>query len=187
MQKLWLGFSVSVLFVACASDDPRSFVGELEGTDSRIGVTIDDDIGKAYVCGGEVDRGRHHDWFDLARDNDGDFVGTEGDDTVSVTVDGDTFTGTVTIDGETFDTLGTRAQGVDGLFAPAPEDEEGACRLGVVVADGGDVVQGVFCPDEVSAVQVVPVDFNLLTAEGFTVQSDTASPVTFDVLPVTFD
>ncbi|MEN0068457.1 MAG: hypothetical protein AAGA48_40425 [Myxococcota bacterium] len=189
MRSIWLGLLVSVSALGCASDEPLVFVGEVENTDSRFGFVIDGDEGRIYVCGGEVDRTRHHDWFDVTSADGATFEGTEGQDSIRLDVDGDVVSGSVTIDDDEHTLTGTRASGEDGLYAPAPEDEKGDCRLGVVVAEAGAVIQGVFCDQTVGAVQVVPIDFDTVDAavEGFTVASETAQPFEFSVLPVSMN
>jgi len=174
-----------LLLTGCAGEDPRSFVGELADSDSRFGLTVAGDVGKVYVCGGEQDRQRHHEWFDVTSSDEG-FVGQTAGGSVRLEVDGDIVTGSFTLGDETFDATGTRAQGVDGLFEP--DREEGFCRLGTVVANGGAVVQGVFCPDAETAVQVIPIEFDVATAaDGFDVAPVTDEENTFGMSPVVLD
>ncbi|MEO0602952.1 MAG: hypothetical protein AAF211_16040 [Myxococcota bacterium] len=180
-MKNVLGFLVLVSAIGCESDGAREFVGVLEGTDSRFGLAIDGDRGQVYVCGGEVDRARHHDWFDV-EDSDEGFVGSTNRGSVRLEVDGDVVTGSVTIDDETFVATGTRAQGVDGVFEP--DRIEGACRMGTIVTDGGATVQGVFCPEEGLGVQVIPIDEPGPALDGFDVETLTDPPILFSMTPV---
>lgn len=183
MRNLWPGLFISgLLLIGCESDEPLKFVGEVADTDARFGVVVDDEIGSFYVCGGDQDRERFHDWFDVTATEDG-FTGTEPHGTVDFVIDGDVITGSVTVDDSTHAITGTRAQDVDGLYRP--EEEAGACRVGVIVANGGSTVQGVFCPDLESAVQVVPIDLpeTGLTADGFAVESASEPPVQFMMRP----
>ncbi len=181
-MKNVLGFVFLLSAVACESDTPREYVGTLDGADSRFGLAIDGDRGSVYVCGGEADRSRHHQWWDVVEADDA-FVSASEEGAVSLVVDDDVVRGTITIEGETFDAVGTRAQGVDGLFEA--DRDEGDCQVGVVVSDGGTVVQGVFCPPGEAAVQVIPIDdIAGLTEDGFDVEAKSDPPVRFSMTPV---
>lgn len=185
MKHGWLGFLVVAGVVGCESGGPRGFVGQLDGVDSRFAMVVDGDKGDVYVCGGAADKGRHHHWFVVESSADG-FVAEKAADSVQLVVDGDVVSGTMVLGGETFQAAGTRAQGVDGLYEP--DREEGACQMGTVVAEGGTVVQGVFCPDANTAVQVVPIDEIYGVAPGgFDAQALTDPPTDFFMSPVLSD
>lgn len=179
MRTLFLS-AAGLAAVGCSSSPTGTFVGQLEGTTSRVGVVLAEDRGLLYVCGGEQDLDRHHHWFELEPNGAG-WIGTEAD-TVSLEISGDGLQGSVTVGGQADTLTATPAEGVDGLYE-ATEDTLSACRVGVVVADGGSVAQGAFCPDVTTAVQVVPIDFSALSAAGFAAQSDTEPPVELFVEP----
>lgn len=173
---------VFLLTTACEGSNERAFVGELAGTDSRIGIKVDDEVGQAYVCGGDVDRSRHHDWFPLTATDDGGFTGGKADASMDFTIDEGEVSGTVTIEGETFTFTATEGEGADGIFEP--DTQAGTCRIGAIVAGGGTIVQGVFCPEGGLPVQVVPIELTDVSSDGFAAEAMAEPPVELFMSPV---
>lgn len=145
---------VLLALVGCGS--PVTLVGEVEGADSVVGISIGEERALMYLCGGPTDMERHHHWIDLTTTADG-WEGTTDDIEVVLTGNEDGVVGEITEGGKVVLPV-SASPGRSGDGPWQANVSLSGCQAGVVVKDGGTAMQGVhFCAEGPNFAQVVPI------------------------------
>ena len=179
--------AVLAILPGCAEDGVESgrFVGDVDGTDTVIGVVIEEGTGLAYVCGGEEDKERHHHWIELSS-VDGTFAGTTTSGglelTVEMVAEGDDLSGTIEGGDESLSFTASAAAETDGPWRP--EQDLDPCEAGVVVRGGSTAMQGVhYCDITAEAAQVIPIELISGDLGRIEVELETDPGVQFAIVP----
>ena len=170
-------------------------VGPGEGVDTVVGLTVDEEGGRAYVCGGLSTFASHHAWVPLAR-TEGGLSGEAQGFRLDLEDNGEGYAGTMLdLSGESFDLavdpgddlVGPYRADLDALLEADPDVDvpvDIAEIAGAVVFEaGGDLqLQGVFKLNAIPA-QVVPVGQIALQGGSIPVRTATEPFLEFRVSP----
>jgi hypothetical protein len=143
-----------------------SFMGTLDQESVRVAVALDESQVTVYFAGsGETQLQDTH-WFEASRGEDDTFTAEADGWTLQGEIEDERVFGRITDANDVWIPFTTsRAPEavtgtIDGLWAPT--EAQGACPVGVVVFNSGFQVQGGYCPEEGTMVELEPVE---LTAE----------------------